>query len=254
MNNNQPLQTQSTLGAQVGQTPQVQPVRQNSMNQANLAPKKKTNSGAARIIVIVILVLTTVVFAGLFLWMLTEFNTLKADYDKEVAAEIAKAKDEQSIDDAYKCQEEKDFPYKIFAGPVDYGELNFEYPKTWSAYIAKDASNGGDFEAYLNPIQVEPISNSTVNALRIRIVNRTFEDVAKEYQRYVGNRDSVLNVESVTVNGATANLYYGTIPNTDLSGYILIFKIRDKTAFMQTDSVLFKESFEKIIQSIKFNS
>lgn len=253
MDNKQSSQTQSTPENMTAQQAQLaRRVQQMQTNQAK--SKHKDNSGLTKTLIIIALALVAIAFAGLFLWMYTEYNALKTDYDADVAAEVAKAKDEQSIADAYKCQEEKDFPYKVFAGPVDYGELNFEYPKTWSAYIAKDAANGGDFEAYLNPVQVEPISNSTVNALRVRIVNKSFDDVAKEYQRYLENRNNPLNVESVTVNGTTANLYYGTIPSTELNGYILIFKIRDKTAFLQTDSVLFKDDFDRIVQSIKFNS
>lgn len=218
-------------------------------------PKKlKDTSGLIKTILMIVFALVAVTFIGLFAWMFMEYNTLKTDYDAEVATEVAKAKDEQAISDAHKCQEEKEYPYSVFAGPVDYGELNFEYPKTWSVFIAKDAVNGGDFEAYLNPIQVEPISNSTVNALRVKIVNKSFDDVAREYQRYLENKNNPLGVESVTVNGVTANLYSGVIPSTELNGYILIFKIRDKTAILQTDSVLFKDSFDKLIQTIKFNS
>ena len=247
-----------------GQLPQVQTaqptqsvsgqpmVQQTQKDQTR--PKGKSDSGLFKLIIIIILSLVSVTFIGLFIWMFMEYDTLKTDYDSNLAGEVAKARDEQAIDDAHKCQEEKEFPYNIFAGPVDYGELNFEYPKTWSVYIAKDAANGGDFEAYLNPLQVEPISNNTVNALRVRIVDKSFDETVKEYQRFLENKNKPLSVESVTVNGVTANRYSGTLPGTELNGYMLVFKIRDKTAILQTDSVLFKDSFDKLIQTIKFNS
>ena len=56
------------------------------------------------------------------------------------------------------------------------------------------------------------------------------------------------------MNGVTANRYSGKIPNTELNGYILIIKIRDKTAVLQTDSVLFEGDFNKIINTITFNA
>ncbi len=243
-----------------GQLPPTQTVQSSQglpMVQQVQAEKPKTtkdNSGLKKTILLIIFALVAVTFIGLFVWIYMEYDTLKTNYDADVATEAAKIKDEQQAIDDAKCQKEKEYPYSVFAGPVDYGELNFEYPKTWSVYIAKDAANGGDFEAYLNPIQIEPISNTSINALRVKIVNKSFDDMTKEYQRYLESREKNLSVESVTVNGVTANLYTGTIPNTELNGYILIFKIRDKTAILQTDSVLFKESYDKLIQTIKFNS
>ena len=51
----------------------------------------------------------------------------------------------------------------------------------------------------------------------------------------------------------TGNKYTGTIPNTQLSGFIVIFKIRDKTAILQTDSVLFKDDYDKLLETVTFN-
>ena len=145
-------------------------------------------------------------------------------------------------------------PFKNFSGPADYGQLSFKYPKTWSVYIAKDAVNGGDFNAYLNPVQVDPVSKDTINALRVTIRTDDFESVVAEYEKAMKKKDSNLTVGTITVNGVVGNIYTGTIPNTELSGYIVVFKIRDKAVIMQTDSVLFKADFDKVIESVKFNS
>ena len=51
-----------------------------------------------------------------------------------------------------------------------------------------------------------------------------------------------------------ANFYAGIIPNTELNGFIVIFKIRDKTAILRTDSVLFEAEFKKLIETITFNA
>ena len=79
--------------------------------------------------------------------------------------------------------------------------------------------------------------------------------MAAEYQKYIDQKDSNLKVESILIkNDVAANRYSGNIPGTDLDGYIVIFKIRDKTAVLQTDSVLFKEDFDKLIQTVVFNA
>ena len=136
-------------------------------------------------------------------------------------------------------------------------KLTFEYPKTWSVYVAKDAHSGGDFEAYFNPVEVNEVSNETIAALRVKIVNRSFDDVAADYQRDLEGDEPRLKLESVTIgndNKITANRYTGKIPNTEFTGYIVIFKIRDKTAIMQTDSVLFESDYNNLLGTVRFNA
>jgi hypothetical protein len=93
-------------------------------------------------------------------------------------------------------QREK-YPYKTFSGPADYGQLTFEYPKTWSVYVAAPATNGGDFNAYFNPIQVDAVGKDTINALRVTIRNKSFEDVTAEYQKAMDKKD--YNVHSYLI-------------------------------------------------------
>ena len=101
---------------------------------------------------------------------------------------------------------------------------------------------------------MNPISSSTINALRVKIRDKNFESVAEEYQKYLTQKDAQLSVASVTVGGTSANRYTGTIPGTELSGVIVIFKIRDKTAILQTDSMLFLDDFNKLLDTVQFNA
>lgn len=246
-----------------GQIPPVQPIppaqpAPNGMpmvQQVQVTPvQKKDVAGLIKTIVIIIVSLIAVTFIGLFIWMFMQYNDVQTDVEGQISVAVAEAKDEQSAKMEAEFLEREKYPYKTFSGPADYGELTFEYPKTWSVYVAEDAANGGDFSAYFNPIQVDAISDETINALRVHVLNESFESVTEEYQDYLDDKDSNLSVESVEINGTTANLYSGTIPDTELSGYIVIFKIRDKTAILQTDSVFFKEDFDKLIETITFNA
>ena len=144
-------------------------------------------------------------------------------------------------------------PFNNFSGPEDYGQLSFKYPKTWSVYVAHDASKGGKFEAFFNPREVEPISDTTVNSLRVAVLDKGFDDVAAEYQKAIDKKNSTLKVESVTVGGVAATRYTGTIPKTELNGIIVIFKIRDKTVVLRTDSLLFSKDFDALLKTVTFN-
>lgn len=231
------------------------------VQQVQLMPEKKKDiSGLVKTIVIIIVSLIAVTFIGLFIWMYAQYDEAQSDLDGKLAIATAEAKDEQATKDEEEFREREKYPYKTFSGPADYGQLTFEYPKTWSVYVAADASSGGDFNAYFNPIQVDAVGKDTINALRVTIRNESFDNVAEEYQKAMDKKNSNLTVESVTVGNVekgttvTANRYTGTIPGTDLSGYIVVFKIRDKTAILQTDSVLFKEDFDKLLGTIIFNA
>ena len=215
---------------------------------------KKDKSGTVKLISIIILSLTTVTFIGLFIWIFLQYNDLNADIDSKIDVAVSEAKARQKMEDETEYSEREKNPYRNFAGPTDYGQLSFEYPKTWSLYVAKNAYNGGDFEAYFNPIQVDAPSNNTINALRVSILTRSFESVTAEYQKYLDAKDSNLSVSNITVNGVAANRYIGTIPGTSLNGIIVIFKIRDKTALLRTDSMLFENDFNTLINTIKFNA
>ena len=210
---------------------------------------KKDISGLIKTIVIIGLSLVAITFVGLFIWMAGEYNSAKTDVDGQIAVAVAEAKDEQAGKLENEFLEREKYPYKTFSGPADYGQLSFEYPKTWSVYVAESASTGGDFNAYFNPVQVEAVGKETVNALRVTIRDKSFDEVSQEYQKAMDKRDSNLTMVSTTIgknNNITANRYTGTIPDTkDLNGYIVTFKIRDKTAVLQTDSVLFQEECQK---------
>ena len=224
----------------------------------DVGPKKYGDPySLLKTIVIIILSLTTIAFICLTIYFLNQYNEASNDLEEKIAYEKSVAQEEQYNKDQKEFAEREKYPYKTFAGPTDYGELSFKYPKTWSVYIASDIlKTSGDFEAYLNPAEVESInSKSSLYGLRVKIRDKSFESVVAEYQKALDKKDSNLSVESITLkNGTTANKYTGTIPGTEFSGYIVVFKIRDKTAVIQTDSILFESDYNKILDSITFNA
>lgn len=208
------------------------------------------NKNLIKTIAVIVLSLTTATFVGLFVWMSVQYNDLNGSVDLVVKKAVVEAKENQALLDAAEAKKET----QTFAGPADYGSLSFEYPKLWSVYVEKDAASGGDFVAYLNPLEVEPVSETTVNALRVTIRDKSFETVVAEYQRAVDKKDSNLTVTTMTVGGTTANRYTGTIPNTTNEGIIVVFKIRDKTAILRTDAMAYASDFETLLSTVRFNA
>ena len=219
-----------------------------------MAPKKDV-AGLVKTIVIIIVSLVAVTFVGLFIWMYMQYSGAEDDIQERIDVAVANAKVEQATELEMEFAEREKDPYRDFVGPADYGQLSFKYPKTWSVYVAEDATNGGDYEAFFNPIQVNKVGKDTINALRVSIRDKSFEEVAAEYQRILERKDSGLTVTSVTLtNGTAANRYTGKIPDTDLNGVIVIFRIRDKTVVLQTDSMSFIEDFDRLLTTITYNA
>lgn len=256
MDNQQIPQVQPTSSTtQQTSIPPLSPADRPMVQQINqIKDPKSPHTGLVTTIALILLSLTTVTFIGLFIWMTTQFNSVSEDVQGQIDKAVATAKDEQATKDEAEFLEREKYPYKTFSGPIDYGQLSFEYPKTWSVYVAAAATAGGDFNAYFNPGQVDAVGKDTINALRVTIRDKSFEEVTAEYQKILDRKDSNLTMEAISVNGTSANRYTGTIPNTELSGIIVIFKIRDKAVIMQTDSMSFKDDFNKVIDTIKFNA
>ena len=247
MDNFSQQQTMSNL-------PPTPPAQINPMQQAQAALNQSKKQGSTKfIITIVLLSVVLIAFIILFVLFFAKYNEAKTDLDEKIAVAVADAKDKQAeILEAEFAEREKE-PFKEFVGPEDYGQLGFKYPRTWSVYIEADAANGGDYKAYLNPNEVGASPDKNTNALRVQIVNRTTESVKNVYQKAVSAKNSTLSVEEITVNGTPATHYYGTIPNTEFSGHVVLFKIRDKTAILRTDSELFVDDFDKVLDSVTFN-
>ena len=257
--------TQPMQPAQMAQPLQASNAEQNPLTGAPMimqapapvAEPKKDAKSLIKTIAIIALSLISVTFIGLFIWMYVQYDEKRTDVDGQIAKAVVEAVDENTVKLENDFAEREKYPFKTFAGPADYGELTFKYPKTWSVYVAKDAHNGGDFEAYLNPSEVYEVGNETLMALRVKILNRPFDDVVSEYQSDLEGETPRLRLESVTLgenNDITANRYSGILPNTEFDGFVVIFKIRDKTAIIQTDSKTFENDYNKLLSSIVFNA
>jgi hypothetical protein len=128
--------------------------------------------------------------------------------------------------------------------------VSFEYPKTWSVYVDNDASDGGDFEAYLNPVSVPPIDSNQLFALRVTIEDKDYDQSLGSFESKIKSGD--LKSSSVSANGVNGTKFVGKF-SEDLRGAAVLFKIRDKTLTIQTDANTFMNDFEALIKTIKFN-
>lgn len=214
---------------------------------ATAPAQKKPRNTLIETALLVIVSIIAIVFVWLYIQKYIQWDMIANNVDGQIKTAVAVAEAELTTKMEAEFTEREKSPYEEFAGPEDYGSLNFKYPKTWSVYIAKDAASGGDFEAYLNPKEVMPISNSSINALRVRIRDASFDSVVRSYESSIKN--GKLTLSNKTVGGVLANVYEGELSNSQ-RGVVMVMKVRDKTVIMQTDAEIFKDDFYRVLETV----
>lgn len=218
--------------------------------------QRSSQSGAVNPLVIsnIIVSLIAISLAGVAVWSYTNYSDQKNNVDSKIEAAVTTAKKEQSAADAAEFAEREKSPTREFVGPVDLGRVSFQYPKTWSVYVADDGTRG-EYAAYLHPLVVSPVSSSSNNpnvyALRVEIKNRVYEEVLKGYEGAVEKGD--LKSAPITVGGFSGIRLAGTI-DRNRKGTIVVFKVRDKTLTLTTDTEAFVTDFDNtILETLSFN-
>jgi hypothetical protein len=202
-------------------------------------------------IAIIGLIVLVVITGSLAIWAYLNYNDQRTDVEGRVKLAVTQAKKDQGDLDEAKFAEREKEPNRTYVGPDDFGRLTFDYPKTWSAYVDKDGAKDGSYEAYLNPVIVPPISPTQQFSLRIVIEPKDYDQVVKSYEALVKKGD--LRTSATSANGNNGTRLDGNF-SKDIRGSAVIYKIRDKTATIQTDADTFKPDFENLIKTINFNS
>lgn len=217
---------------------------------------KKNNNQRGEInslvIVIVVLIILVLGLGGFGVWSYMNYTDQKNHVDIKIAAAVADAKKVQSDSDATNFAEQAKLPTKTFVGPDDLGHPQFSYPKTWSAYVGNNNSDGtGNFEAYFHPDFVPPLTSGTAFALRFSISNTAYDQSLLVYDDAI--KQGVLKSSPITVDSVTGIRLDGSFgPN--IKGSMVIVKIRDKTLRVFTESPDFRPDFDNyILKSLRFN-
>lgn len=203
-------------------------------------------SGA--LILNIVLMLLVLLFGSVMIWALVNYFEVKNNLDAKVEEAVLVAKKEQTELNERAFAEREKNPLKNFVSPEDLGRVSFNYPKTWSTYVDK---NTGGFEAYLHPNVVHPKNSQQPYALRVSIEQRSYEQVLSSYKSLVQKGD--LRSSPVTLGEFSGNRLDGTF-SKEVQGAMVVFKVRDKTVKLYTESVAYLSDFNTLIlKDLSFN-
>ena len=216
--------------------------------------RRRLETGAINgsIFAIIALVILVLLFGSFSVWAYINYLDQKQDVDSKVQEAVAKAVLAENKKSEAAIEKYKNQTTTLFVGPSDYGRLTFEYPKFWSAYQATDVSKGGGvtYEAYLNPVLVPPVGETTKFALRITIEQKTYDESVATYQKQIENGELKSSAYSDGIH--TGTKLEGNF-NEDIYGTAVLIKMRDRTLTIRTDGEVFKENFGAILKTVKFN-
>ncbi len=188
--------------------------------------------------------------AGFGIWSFSNYMDQKNNTDAKITAAVEASKKSQANELEKQFIEREKQPYDVFKGPDDLGSVSFNFPKTWSVYVAKDGTSGG-YEAYLNPGNVPTVSTTQPFATRVVIDSKTYEETLKSFENLV--KKGTLKSSPITVNGFTGVRLDGAF-SASRQGSSVVFKVRDKTLIISSDTVAFKADFDSVIvTSLDFN-
>ena len=247
--------------------PPVQPVQQPYQQPGQLYTQNPVQTGYAPVppannfvtppkkskkwfILTLVFIFTTLAALGAGGWALYNYFDQKDNVDAKVSTAVTDAVKVQADKDAADFLEKEKQPNRQFVGPDDYGRVSFDYPKTWSVYVDKDASSGSTFSAYFNPASVPPVATNTQYALRVTIEQKDYEKAIASYDSLVKN--GALVATATKADDTDGTRLEGNFTK-DIRGSAVVFKLRDKTVTVRTDADTFKGDFNALVASITFN-
>lgn len=175
-------------------------------------------------------------------WALVNYFDQKNNVDSKINVAVSEARKTQSAEDEKNFLEREKVPTREFVGPDDLGRVSFQYPKTWSVYVATKSDKS--YEAYLHPVVVPTIASTEPYATRVTIEPAAYESVVKAYDKRVS--DGKLKSSAITVSGFNGLRFDGVF-SKERQGSAVIFKIRDKTLTVASDSTSFRADFDNTI-------
>lgn len=184
---------------------------------------------------LVIVTLLLFISIGFGLWAFTQMQSYKNKSDVKSAAAVTAAKKTQEAELKQQFDDAAKSPHKVFKGSPTYGTVTFEYPKTWSAYIASAATE--PINAYFYPGEVPNIESGVDFPLRIEVLEDEYSEAVEQYTSQIteGALKATAYIPPKMKNAPTIQpglRLDGSVSQTDSGakqGTIIILKVRDKT-------------------------
>ncbi len=208
--------------------------------------------GAINILIIPLIISIILFFSALAfgVWAYMERAEYKEKSDKKVAAAVAVAVERTKTDKDNEFVEKEKEPLRQYTGPEALGSISVKYPKTWSIYTDE---NNNRMTILGNPKTV-PADPKSAYALKIEVVERSYDSEAKNYDNSVKAGKLRATAYSLPKLPKVVGVRMDGEVDFNKQGAIVLLPLRDKTIKISTQSTQFLNDFNKnILPNIVFS-
>jgi len=205
------------------------------------------NKLAVPLIFVTICLLIAVVFG---IWAFSGQQSYKNNTNKKIAVAVSMAQQQQKTADetSNAAAQENLLPYH---GPPVYGSLSLLYPKNWSAYVitaSADDNSSTPINGYFQPGILPDVSNSAnVFALRVQILQQTYDQVVTQYQSLAQGGTVTVNAYSLPKVPNDVGIRVDGAIEQNIQGSMVILPLRETTLEIWTESTAEESDFNNII-------
>ena len=194
-------------------------------------------------IIAVFLFISAAVFG---LWAFMQMQDYKNNVDQKIAVASEAVKKKTGAEKDKQFAEEEKNPLKHFKGPDTYGSVDVQYSKKWSGYV--DLSNSSiPLNAYFHPDYVPGIQSGTAFALRIQVVNQSYDREIKGLEAKVNNgKVKVTPFRAAKVPNVLGSRVVGEI-NVGQKNTRIYLPLRDKTLEIEAQADQYVSDLDNII-------
>lgn len=209
----------------------------------------KREAGILNVLLIPVIVLG-VLCAGLIgfgVWSFQQYQDYKNNTDQKINVAVANAKDQQKQQLQADFTEQEKKPTRKYSSPSELGTVSFQYPKTWSIYVANDGTNGNQYDAYFNPLIVQPTQSDLQHpsALHVTVSTQDYTAIVSNYTPMV--QQGKLAAKPISLKAGKGMRFDGTFSDSGLQGAQIIFPLRDKTVQIFAENQQYVKDFDSII-------
>lgn len=222
-------------------------------NQNQIPPQMYETASARRhhfnvlLIPFIIVTLLLLGAGGFAAWAYTSRQDYKQNTDKKINAAVEIAKQQEASEKEKEFLEREKQPLKEYKGPATFGSITIMYPKTWSAFVTENDRGTTPIDGYFHPSFVPGVESGTAFALRLEVVNQTYDKEMKQFEAKTKTGkvtvapyklDKVPSVLGARVDGEI---------NTGQKDTMVLFPLRNQTIKISTESDQFLKDFTDII-------
>jgi len=192
----------------------------------------------------IILSVVVVIMTVVAIWSYVQYSDQKNNVDSLVEEAVVDARDDLEEELQVEFDQKEKSPLKSYTGAETLGSVSIKYPKTWSAYIIEKENSNTAIDGYFHPDYVPSLKSGVAFALRLKLVDETFEKRADSYDKRVKNGD--LTSRPIKISGEEGIRLDGKVTSTK-EGAIVLLPLRDKTIIVYTLSTQYLDDFTNVV-------